>query len=278
MRAEILRRDAARDREHLAFRDRGLERGGDLVRVELLSVEIALHQAFVRLDDGVEELLAVLGDDVRHVGGDLDRVALLLPLGRHVRAHVQHVDDAGELVLDADRDVHCDALRRELRAERLEGAEEVGALAVEHVHEDEPCEPELLAEAPCARCPDLDAHHARDGHEHPVDDARRGAQLALESRVAGDVEQVDLPLLPRHVRERHRDRELAAVLVLVGVGDCRPRLDAAEAVDRAGLEEERLDERRLSRPAVSDDGDVTDLGGLGHVLALLLGAGFEPKA
>ena len=185
---------------------------------------------------------------------------------------MQHVDDAGELVLDADRDVHRDALRRELRAERLERAEEVGALAVEHVHEDEAREPELLAEAPCARCPDLDAHHARDGDEHAVDDARSRPQLALEGRVAGDVEQVELSLLPGHVRERHRDRELAVVLVLVGVGDCRPRLDGAEAVDRAGLEEERLDERRLPRPAVADDGDVTDLGGLGH------GSGSPPRA
>ena len=147
MRPEVLRRDAARDREHLAVRNRGLERGRHLVRVELLPVEVALHQALVGLHDGVEELLAVLGDDVRHVGGDLDRVALLVPLGRRVRAHVQHVDDARELVLDADRDVHRDALRRELRPERLERAEEVGALAVEHVHEDEPREPELLARA-----------------------------------------------------------------------------------------------------------------------------------
>ena len=61
------------------------------------------------------------------------------------------------------------------------------------------------------------------------------------------------------------------VLVLVGVGDGRPRLDGAEPVDGAGLEEERLDERRLPSPAVSDDGDVTDLGGLGHGSLVLLG-------
>ena len=37
VRAEVLRRDAARDREHLAARDRRLQRGRDLVRVELLA-------------------------------------------------------------------------------------------------------------------------------------------------------------------------------------------------------------------------------------------------
>ena len=51
-----------------------------------------------------------------------------------------------------------------------------------------------------------------------------------------------------------------------------PCLDGAEPVDRAGLEEHRLDQRRLSRPAVTDDGDVADLSGLGgHRGRLLLG-------
>ena len=81
-----------------------------------------------------------------------------------------------------------------------------------------------------------------DGHERSLDDPGGAAQLALEARVAGDVDEVDLPLLPLGVLERHRDRELPLVLVLVRVGDRRPRLDRAEPVDRARLEEERLDE------------------------------------
>ena len=42
-----------------------------------------------------------------------------------------------------------------------------------------------------------------------------------------------------------------------------PLLDRAEPVDRAGLEEHRLDERGLPRSAVAGDGDVADLSGLG---------------
>ena len=64
----------------------------------------------------------------------------------------------------------------------------------------------------------------------------------------------------------------APLLVLVGVGDRRPGLDRAEPVDLAGLEEERLDQGRLPRPAVTDDGDVADLPwlGCGHLRAFLL--------
>ena len=198
-------------------------------------------------------------------------------LGARVRAHVEHVDDAGQLVLGADRDVHGHALRREPVAQRLERAEEVGALAVEHVHEHDAREPELVGEPPRARRPDLDAHDGRDRHERALDDPRRAAELALERRIAGDVDEVHLAVLPRRVLERHGDRELPLVLVLVRVGDGRARLDGPEAVDRARLEEKRLDERRLSRPAVADDGDVADLCGLGHGLALLLGVRFPAE-
>ena len=172
----------------------------------------------------------------------------------------------------ADRNVHRDALRRETVAQRLERPEEVGAFAVEHVHEDDACEIELVGQPPGARRPDLDAHHGRHRYECTLDDARGTAELTLEGRVTGDVDEIDLPVLPLGVLERHRDRKLPLVLVLVRVGDGRTRLDGPEAVDLARLEEERLDERRLSRPAVADDGDVADPCGLGHGRVLLLDA------
>ena len=93
-----------------------------------------------------------------------------------------------------------------------------------------------------------------------------GDRVALEARLAGRVDQVDLPALPLEVAERRRDRHLALLLVLVPVGDRRALLDDAEPVRRAGLEEHRLDERGLAGAAVTDDGDVADLSGLdcGH--------------
>ena len=242
MRAEILRRDSARHREDVSAGHRRLEGGRDLVCVELLPVEIALHQRLVGLDDGVEELLAVLGGELRHLVRNRAGLALLRTLGARVRAHVQHVDDPRQLVLRADRDVHGDALRRQLVAERLESAEEVGALAVEHVDEDHSRESELVSEPPRPRRAYLDAHDRGHRHERSLDDARGAAELALESRVAGYVDQVHLPVLPFGVLERHRDRELPLVLVLVRIGHRGSGLDRAQAVDLPRLEEERLDE------------------------------------
>ena len=272
MRPEVLRRDGAADREELAACDALLERSRDLVRVELLALEVALHQALVDLHDLVEELLAVFLGESRHRVGDRDGVGLLLAARRHVRAHVEHVDDALELVLRADRDVHGDASRRELLLDLTERAEEVGPLTVEHVHDEEAREAEVLRELLHARGPDLEAHHAGDDDERALDDAERAARLTLERRVARAVDEVELPVLPARVGERQRDRQLALLLVLVRVGDGRAGLDRPEPVDLPCLVEQCLDEGRLARPAVPDDGDVADLPGLDrcHVRAFLL--------
>ena len=61
---------------------------------------------------------------------------------------MQEVDDAGQLVLDADRQADGDAARRELLLELPERAVEVGALTVEHVHEDDAREAACLRALP----------------------------------------------------------------------------------------------------------------------------------
>jgi len=136
-RAEALRRDPACDRVQLVARDRVLERVRDLLVGEGLAVEVALHQPLVGLDDGVEQLLAVLRDRIGHVRGDLDRISLAPALGARVGLHVEQVDDARQLVLGPDRQLDRDAMLGQLLAQRGERAVEVGPLAVEHVDEDD---------------------------------------------------------------------------------------------------------------------------------------------
>jgi hypothetical protein len=59
--------------------------------------------------------------------------------------------------------------------------------------------------------------------------------------------------------ERGSKRHLALVLLLFPVGHSRLLLDGPEPVDRAPLEEQRLDERGLAGASVTDDRDVADL-------------------
>ena len=176
---------------------------------------------------------------------------------------MQQVDDAGQLVLAADRQLDRDAAVGELRRARLEHAEEVGALAVEHVDEDDARELVLLGALPDARGVDLDAHHAAEDDDDALDDPQRRERVGLEAGVARRVDEVDLAVLPLEVAERAGERHRALVLVVVPVGDRRPLLDRAEPVRLPRLEEQRLDERGLPDPAVAGDGDVADLPWLG---------------
>ncbi len=271
-RAEVLRRDPARDRIELVARHRVLQRVRDVLGRELLAFEVARHQVLVRLDDRVEQLLAVLLHLRRHVVRDRLRPALLAARRIHVRAHVQQVDDAAHLVLGADRQLDRDAPIRELRAHRLEHAEEVGALAVEHVDEDDARQLVLVGALPDARRVHLDAHHRAHRDKGALDDAERRIGVGLEAGVARAVDEVDLAVLPVDVDERARERHLPLVLVVVPVCGRRARVDRAEPVRLPRLKEQRLRERGLPHSAVADDGDVADLPRLGdcwHGFALL---------
>ena len=186
---------------------------------------------------------------------------------------MEHVDDPRQLVLAADRKLDGDAALGELLLELPERAEEVGALAVEHVHDEDPRKPELVGALPEAAGADLDAHHPADDDDRAFDDAERAPCLALEARIAGYVDQVQLPPLPVGVRERERDRHPPLLLVVVPVADGRAGVDRAEPVELARLIEQRLDEGGLAGAAVADDGDVAELSGLecGHAADFLLG-------
>ena len=81
--------------------------------------------------------------------GDRD-LAAVVALGAVVLVglHVDEVDDAADVVLGADRDLGRDGVRAEGGLEGVERPEEVGALAVEHVHEHHAGDVELAPRAP----------------------------------------------------------------------------------------------------------------------------------
>ena len=229
---EVARGGAAGDREDAALGDPGLERAHGLLVGDLLALEVALHQLVGHLGHLVHQLLAVLLGARAQVLGDLD---LLRGAGAGavvaVGLHVHEVDHALELVLGADRDLGGHHVLAERLLERLEAAEEVRALAVEHVHEDEAGEAELVGALPEPVGGHLDAHHAVD-HEHgALAHAQRGQRVGEEARLAGGVDEVDLAVVPAERREARRDRHLARLLVRRGVRDRRSVSHRAQPVD-----------------------------------------------
>jgi hypothetical protein len=97
----------------------------------------------------VHELLAVfLGELEQVVGNGHFRAVVLARAVVLVGLHVDEVDEPAGLVLRADRDLRGHDVRAEGVLERVERAEEVGPLAVEHVHVDEAGDAELLRARP----------------------------------------------------------------------------------------------------------------------------------
>jgi hypothetical protein len=194
---QVLGRHAADHGEDAAVVGALLEGGDDLLVRDLLALEVALHERVGDLGDLVHELLAVLlGLGPQLVGDrDLARVVAAVAVV-FVGLHVDEVDHATDLVLGADRDLGGHDVRAEGTLQGLEGAEEVGTLAVEHVHEDHPGEVELLGALPQARGVDLDAHHGVDHEDRRLADPQGAEGVGHEARLARGVDEVDLALVP----------------------------------------------------------------------------------
>src|SRR2546427_796834 len=175
------------------------------------------------------------------------------------RLHLDQIHEALEARLLADGKMERDQTPLEPAGEGLEGTEEVGALAVEPVDDDDAREIVLRREFPDLLGLDLDARdrvHHDDGRFHdPEPRARVGDEIA----VPGRIDQVDPVTLPVAVRQRRVDRDLPLDLVGVEVGGGRAVVHAAQARHGAGGEQHGLDERRLADAAVPDDADVPDL-------------------
>ena len=266
MRAEVLRRDAARDREDLAARHRGLERGGHRRAGRAPrrrgSAPSAPRRSRRRRRAASRGTPAPSSAISSGIGA---RLALALALRARVRAHVQQVDDAGQLVLAADRDVDGDAARRRAAPGAASSARKKSARSRSSMFtKTTRASPSSSAQLP-RRGPSRPRRPSRALTTTSAPSTTRSAAIASPWKPGspGRVDQVDLAPLPlaRHERraERHLPRCCSSV---VPVGDGGARLDRAEPVDLARLEEHRLDERRLARPAVADDGDVADLPGL----------------
>ena len=154
-------------------------------------------------------LCAVLVGLVLEVGRDL----LDLVLGAHGDvtlgvaapdecAHLDQVDDADEVVLGADRQLHDERLRAEAVDDGVDGEVEVGAELVHLVDEADARDVVLVGLTPDGLGLGLDAFFAVEHGDGAVEDAQRALHLDREVDVAGGVDDVDLVVVPEAGRRR----------------------------------------------------------------------------
>jgi thiamine monophosphate synthase len=119
------------------------------VGLDRLLLEVVLHELLVVLGDGLDQLGARLMRGVGHVLGDVGDLPVLAEVVLvDDRLHVHEVDDAREVALRADRQLHRHRVRAEAVDHRLDRALEVGADPVHLVDERDARHAVLVGLAP----------------------------------------------------------------------------------------------------------------------------------
>ena len=148
----------------------------------------------------------------------------------------------------------------------VERAEEVGPLAVEHVHEDRAGRRRARRRAAHSRCVETSTPITALT-TNTADSQTRSAPSASATNDGSPGVSMRLTFTSRQVEggQRRRDRHPARLLVVVGVRDRRAVRHRAEPGRRAGLEQQGLVQRRLPAPPVAHQGHVADpVGGDWH--------------
>ena len=258
--ALVLERRAEQHRRNGDLEGGLAERAPDhLGRDGLLVQQIRLEQLLVVLGNGVDQLVVVL----LRLLGELGRDLLLLELHPELvepdlGAHVDDVDDAAEVLLLADRQLHRDGLRAQPVDHRLHGGEEVRARAVHLVHERDPGNLVVVGLPPDRFGLRLDARDRVEDRDRTVEHAQASLDLDRKVHVPGRIDNVDAVVLPERRRGRGRDRDAALLLLRHPVHRRGALVHLAHAVGAAGVVEDPLGRRGLARVDVGHDPDVPD--------------------
>jgi hypothetical protein len=187
-------------------------------------------QLVVELDDVLDEVFVFGPLGLDEIGGHVD--GLGVPGVVHEGMMGQHVGDAVEARLLADRQFGGIGVRAEHLAHLSKGAVERRAFPVELVDEDHPGQAHVGGVAPQHLVLRLHAGDAVDHEDGEVGDRHAEERLATEVRVAGCVDQVDAVVVPVERRHGQRDRLLAGLFLRVTVERGRPLLDRPLSGDR----------------------------------------------
>ncbi len=254
--------------------DGGLAQGAlDVGDGDLLLGQVLVRHPLDLLADGLDEVgagLLDLVDAVRRDGADVVAGAehvLLVDDG----LAVDQVDDALEVGVGADGELDGDGVGAEALADVGDGAAEVAAEAVELVDEADAGHDVALGLVPDGLALGLHAADAAEDDDDAVQHAHAALHLDGEVDVAGGVDDVDVVLvaaggvvaavgrLPDAGGGGADDGDAALLLLGHPVGGGGALVDAAHAVQPAGVVEDAFGDGGLAGVDVGGDADVSEL-------------------
>ena len=174
--------------------------------------------------------------------------------------HRDQIDDADELVLDADRQLQRQRDDVELFLQRGGGAVEIGAGAVQLVDEDDARNVVAVGQAPVGLGLRLHAGHALDNEDGAVEHAQAAVHFDVEIDVARRVDDVDAVVLPLAGDGGGGDGDAPLALLLHVVGGGVAVVHLADLVRHAGVIEDPLGRGGLAGIDMRGDADIADSG------------------
>ena len=228
----------------------------------LFALEVLLHHCVVLIDGGLDQLGAVLLDDVLHVRGHVfdDEVLGLARVVPDVRLAREQVDHAREVALGADRQDHHQRLGAEDLFDLLDDAIEVRAQAVELVHVDDARDLRVVGVTPVRLGLRLDAAGAAEHADAAIEHLERAVHLDGEVHVPRRIDDVEAVLFPEAGRGCRLDRDAALLLLDHEVCRCGTVVDLTDLVNLARELEDALSRGGFSRVYVRENTDVSLLG------------------
>ena len=231
--------------------DRGLEPLDQLLLGQIAVLEVGLHQLVVALRDRLGQLVAPVVDLVREFRW---RVGGLTPAGAvpvvRVGLAAQQVDDAGEVLAGADRDLDGQGHAVEVLLEFRDAAGEVDVVAVHLRQVEHHRLLHLAGDLPGLFGHDLGRRGSVHAEECGVRRAHAGTALVDENPGTGAVDQIDLVARasgrPGRVADGEADRDAAPDFFVVEVGDRVPVFDPVLPVEDAAGVEQAGEQRRLA--------------------------------
>ena len=145
----------------------------DFVFRECVPLEVLVRQLVGHLRDGLDQPLAPLLGQLAHVCGDVGLVGARAQVVQvEGGLHADEVDDALEVVLTADRQLHRDGMRAQALPDHPDRAEEVRAGAVHLVHVEHAGDAVAVGLAPDGLGLRLDAFHGAQDDNRAVQHAQ----------------------------------------------------------------------------------------------------------
>ena len=248
--------DTALYRDHGAVKNVGSDRLADFLCGEGIAAEIALHELFVGLCNGLHQSLVILLKIILAVSGNITGSRLLaVPL---VALLLDDADTACGLVAFMNGKVERNDLGTVELCQSFNGTAIVCVIEI-HIRDiDHSGQIVFFTEIPCALSTDFHAGLAGDNDDCSIRYADRLFHFTDKIEISGCVQNVDLAVLPFYRNQRCLDGETSLLLFLCEIGDGVSVFDLAHSVCNTCQMAHGLCQSCLTCSTVSEQNDISD--------------------